>query len=69
MPDDWGGWSPHAKERRAARASMTPLQRIEWLEQALLAWGHQRLARERAKRQAIVEAAWSEGGHGSPDDY
>lgn len=59
MADDWGGWSPHASERRASLASMTPLQRVEWLEQTLLAWGRQRLLTERAKRQVTAEAAWS----------
>jgi len=37
---------------------MTPLERIEWLEQTLLMWGTERLRAERARRQADVDALW-----------
>lgn len=58
MTDDWGGWNPDAPQRRRALAAMTPLQRLEWLEQTLALLGAERLAQIRAKRQAEAEARW-----------
>lgn len=58
MADDWSGWNPYERERRRAVAAMTPLERIEWLEQTLLMWGTERLRAERARRQADVDALW-----------
>ena len=65
MTEDWGGWNPHERDRRRAIAQMTPLERIEWLEQTLLMWGTERLHAERARRQAEVDALW--GAVAQPD--
>lgn len=57
--EDWGGWSPHAEQRRRSIATMTPLERIEWLEQMLLGWDERLLLAERARRQAAIDALWA----------
>jgi len=38
---------------------MTPLERIEWLEQMLLGWDERLLLAERARRQAAIDALWA----------
>jgi hypothetical protein len=58
VSEDWGGWNPDAPQRQQALAAMTPLQRLEWLEQTLVLLGTERLAKIRAKRQAEAEARW-----------
>jgi len=59
MSEDWGGWNPHQRDRARAIAQLTPLQRLEWLEQTLLLWGEDRLRAERERRQAEVDAWWA----------
>jgi hypothetical protein len=59
MTDDWSGWNPHAGERKASISALTPLQRLEWLEQTLLLWGPERLAAERARRQRDIDRRWA----------
>lgn len=56
---DWG-WDAHGEERRAGLAQLTPVQRMEWLEQTLtLLAASGLLDADRAARQRSADA-WRE---------
>lgn len=60
---DWvGGWDAHAVDRRAGLAGLTPMQRLEWLEQTLTLLAISgRLDADRASRQLAADA-WQDRG-------
>lgn len=60
MAEEWSGdWAAHSRHQRATIAALTPMQRLEWVEETVrLLADAGLLDRDRTARQLAADTWW-----------